>query len=51
MLMKIKEKEPTPLWVKIVGTLIIGPIVLIIIIGLIAALVKFTQICMNWIGV
>lgn len=48
--MKIKEKEPTPLWVKIVGTLIIGPIVLMVIIGLLTGLIKFIQICLNWIG-
>lgn len=35
---------------KIVGILLLGPIVLGLIVGLIAVLIKFIQICLAWIG-
>lgn len=50
-----KEKEPKPphkfsTAEKITGVLIVGPILVMIFTGLIAAAVKFAQICWAWIS-
>ncbi len=46
-----KPKSKLEIWtMRILGALLIGPVILAVIVGLLAALIRFIQICIAWVS-